>query len=1036
MKRFAIIFFSLILSCGILRAQFSLTGSDPGRVRWQKMDTPDFRIIFPEGEDSLARVYGSWLEKAKVATSWSSGMETGEYHRGKLPVILHSFYPLSNASVAWAPKRMDIYTVLDPYSPTPVPWEKLLAFHEGRHASQMQAGEGGRNKVLSYLTGELFAGAAAGIYAGPTLLEGDAVVTETALTESGRGRQASFLQYMVPAFDSGDWRDYWKWSLGSNKFYTPDHYRTGYMLVSGMRVFYNDPLFTSEYFSRVRKGGLFLLKKTVKNASGMNIRKSFKVIEERYHDIWTQEAEARRPFMPSEQVSVTPWRHVSYTGTVIDSEGFLWSQKAGMTVTGALVRTSHDGKEIRARSFATYTSPLAYDPTGGRIYWSESVKDPRWTLGGSARIRYIETSTPSKIHNLTLNGKYYNPAPSPDGALVSATEYPATGGSRIVVLKASDGEVVKIIEAPDSLQFTESAWVDGHLFAAGLSDHGMGIYALEPLRTILGPRPVELSTLRPYPLKPALTFVCDRTGVGEMYLLEPVSGILTQVTSTRYGIYSPAFNAKADTLFYSALAPSDKPEAYRQGLMLYATPAKDLPYKEVSFNDIHKYPVAEALSAQEKALAGAEGWKTKEYSETTFSEPSRYRKLTPTFHSWAPIYFSYDNISKLSADDYYNTASLGATALFQNLIGDGYGSLGYGFHRDPDTRDSWRHSAHLKYLYTGLYPFLEFSADIGDRSAVNICRVQQTNEAKKQVAVFSSGQPNGKPYISSTLRVYIPFSFSSGGLSRGLVPQVKMRLTNDIYNDKISLQTVKEQGAKPEETGILGNDHSSSLWSLDMAVRGYVMREKALSQIFPRLGIGAEIGFRTRPGHTGAFSNTAYLYSYGYLPGILQNQGLKITATMGKDIGGGTYSYPETSVSFVPRGFSETNLGSVLNSCSPEKYKLTFDYAIPLLNLDWSGLCPLVYVKNVNITPFFDYSFLKFNYYSDFHINKNNVQKENLTSVGLDLTFTLGNILWLPFDSQFGVRYARNSWNWNGIENLNVKGLGKDYFNLIFDVSF
>ena len=39
--------------------------------------------------------------------------------------------------------------------------------------------------------------------------------------------------------------------------------------------------------------------------------------------------------------------------------------------------------------------------------------------------------------------------------------------------------------------------------------------------------------------------------------------------------------------------------------MLYATSAKDLPYKEVSFNDIHKYPVAEALSAQEKALAGA-----------------------------------------------------------------------------------------------------------------------------------------------------------------------------------------------------------------------------------------------------------------------------------------------------------------------------------------------------------------------------------------------------------------------------------------------
>ena len=109
-----------------------------------------------------------------------------------------------------------------------------------------------------------------GLFPGPALLEGDAVTTETALTSSGRGRQASFLSYMKPAFDCGDMRNYWRWTFGSDKLYTPDYYRSGYMLVAGTRVFFNDPLFIEEYFSRTKKlVSFFNLQKTVKDASGM-----------------------------------------------------------------------------------------------------------------------------------------------------------------------------------------------------------------------------------------------------------------------------------------------------------------------------------------------------------------------------------------------------------------------------------------------------------------------------------------------------------------------------------------------------------------------------------------------------------------------------------------------------------------------------------------------------------------------------------------------------------------------------------------------
>ena len=46
---------SLLLG-GSVHAQFYPTGSTPASVRWYRMQTADFDLLFPEGCDSLARV--------------------------------------------------------------------------------------------------------------------------------------------------------------------------------------------------------------------------------------------------------------------------------------------------------------------------------------------------------------------------------------------------------------------------------------------------------------------------------------------------------------------------------------------------------------------------------------------------------------------------------------------------------------------------------------------------------------------------------------------------------------------------------------------------------------------------------------------------------------------------------------------------------------------------------------------------------------------------------------------------------------------
>lgn len=1040
---------AMLVSTG-LHAQFSTNGDDPARVRWNQMETGNFRIIYPLGSDSLARVYGAELERARILVSRSSGLMIGQSYKTKMPVILHGYYAYPNASVTWAPRRMDIYTVMDAYAPTPIPWERNLALHEGRHAAQMQFGAAGNYKVLHYITGELFAGAMAGLYPGPAFLEGDAVVAETALTSSGRGRQADFLGYMMPAFESGDWRDWYQWVYGSHRKYAPDHYRAGYMLISGARVFFDESSFTDKYFSRIiQKPRFFNLQKTVKEASGMKFKDAFRSIQESYSQMWIEEAQARSPFMPMNPVTpFTRW-HTEYSkGTAVEGDG-IYMVKTGLVNAGQIVNIGEDGMERNVRPFYATSSLLR--PSGNRIYWTEYIPGRRWSLGSTSRVRYMDLSKSSRSRNLTRNGRFYNVAPSTDGKTLAAVEYPVEGGSRISLLSAKDGSAEETFISPDGLQFTETAWLGDRLFAAALSEEGMGIYEIKgkgqegkaELACLAGPQPVVLSGLSAWKDGKSLSFVCDRTGVNELHLLDVSTLGLTQATNTRYGVSDPFLSESGETLYYGAVAASYDPSTYAYGKALYATPVADLPMIRASFDDVHKYKVADALTEQEKIMDRGEDEAAKNL-KVTYSEPRKYSKLRlPHIHSWAPVWVNYDEVDSFSFDEYYTVASLGATVFFQNHLGTGYGYAGYGAHKDQDNDGRWQHSLHLNYTYSGLFPVFEFSLDFNDRQAMDIQRVQRRIGLSYYIP-YNTGAYADRPYLEGSLRMYVPFNFSSGGVNRGLVPQVTLSLNNDTYNDQISLQDGhKEQSqddpslnyVKYEEYGVIGESNKSFLTGLSASLRGYVMHPAAESQTFPTLGIGFEAGFRSRPGHIDAFAPTAYLYTYGYLPGILKDQGLRITASYESVIGDeAVYRFREGSVTMYPRGMANMGLQSVIDRCSDTRLKFSLDYSIPLVSLDWSFLGPLAYIKNIELTPFFDYTRLTFEEVPLFYMNPTGLTKESLYSVGADLTLNLGNFLWLPYDTEVGIRYAYNSED--TLSQYLAEMVSRHYVRAIFTVSF
>ena len=86
-----------------------------------------------------------------------------------------------------------------------------------------------------------------------------------------------------------------------------------------------------------------------------------------------------------------------------------------------------------------------------------------------------------------------------------------------------------------------------------------------------------------------------------------------------------------------------------------------------------------------------------------------------------------------------------------------------------------------------------------------------------------------------------------------------------------------------------------------------------------------------------------------------------------------------------------------------QDYKLTADYAFPFLALDWSGMCPYFYVRNLEAVL---HGGANLGAYEELLRVKKDSYLEPFA--GATLRVHLGNFLWAPYDTYIGARYIYN----------------------------
>ena len=704
----------LLLLATPLRAQFYVAGNEGSGVRWRTIGSENYRFVYPEGCDSLAHAYALEWERVRGAVGFSSGLLPNEAYRRPMPVVLHPFLGYSNGVVAWTPRRMDMYTGPEMYSPDPLPWMSLLALHEGRHVSQMQYVGKGWMRALSFLSGELPAGLSL-FFTEPSFMEGDAVAAETALTLSGRGRTADFLEYYRVAADEGQLRSYARWRYGSQKLFTPDYYKLGYLTMAGLRTWGGQPNIVKEHLQQASDWGFdsFDFNRRVRRSTGLSLSGNFDRTLRRCASLWKEDEDARAPFMCSEQLTELEDHFVEYKGLAA-ADGQLFAIRSGQARHRELVRLDVESHSLKVLSDCAAASRLAL--CGNLVLWSETLPSLRWEMQSSSALRCYDGR-----RNRTLVGgsRLFNPCVGAD-SLIAVCASPYDGSQAVETYKLS-GELVERIIAPAGLQPYECCFVGGELFCAALSAEGEGIYRVKGFEPVLEPSPVKINHI--FSKEGRIYFVSDRTGVNELYSLNPEDGGVLQLSNLRGG--GTDFVFMDGYLYYTVLST--------RGRMICRTPEEMLPARCVDFSQRCSYPLADSLSALEQG-AWAEA-----ADSVMVTEPKRYSKGLHALkiHSWLPFYIDADDVTSLSLSSVTLPARLGASVMFQNELNTLYGSAGFNFAEG--------FAGH--FTYSGLYPKFEvrFASGLGSIS---------------------------RPYAS--VKTYVPVNFTSDGWRRAVIPSASV----------------------------------------------------------------------------------------------------------------------------------------------------------------------------------------------------------------------------------------------------------------------
>lgn len=895
-SRYIYILLILGFTVAKLSAQFMDYGTDPARLKWQYVNTPHYKVIFPQGTDSLARRYTIFLENVYPHMAKT----IGEPKKLRFPVILHPENMQSNGMVAWAPRRMELVTTpgSDLYAQS---WDRQLVIHESRHVFQTGRLFQGIFKPLYYIAGEQVGGIV-DLGVPKWFFEGDAVVTETAMSNSGRGRLPEFNMVYRARMASGNFFSFDKWIMSSYKDYTGTFYAIGYDMTAFARSRYGTDLWnkvTDRYAKHIYAVPPF--SNALKQYTGINTKELFNQTFAFLSGEWQQIDSINGTPTPIDYLSPEKRSFTSYRYPQPLNEQEVIAVKSGLKDLNSLVLL-RNGEEIHLGYIGTLNSRITL--AQNRVYWSEYVSGLRWTHHNYSVIKYYDLPT-GKIHTLTPRQRYMAPAVGSEGKQIGISRFSPEGNNSLLIVDAVTGKELRHFSTPENIFVKEITFGrENELFVLGVDDRGIRFLQLTldsgEWKQIAGPfaSNITLSVWQDH----KLYFESGWNGTNNIYYIDLRDHQAYRLTASRFGAFTPALSEDGKELWVADYQEN----GYRVGHI-----SSDHQLNEpVDLSDPYRFILAEEMAAQEQ-------FNLDEATLTSVTfEPKPYRKGPHLFqiHSWAPFYYDAIDVVNIQLDDFSTIVKPGAMLLSQNALNTAITQAGWYYRKGY-------HHGKVAFTYMGWYPVMDISLDYGDK-AFNIAWVEDEEEVLSTTSYYT-----GRNRIEAEAKVYIPFNFTRNHYIRGLQPSVTWYYTNNRYQQI-------QSGAFRDFQYLLTE------------LRYYHYRRMATQDLLPRLGYQVRLQYLNTPLNTENYGSLYAARLTTYLPGLRWNDGLMLRA-------GYQYQSVDEKALYIPKRLLEETRGYNYLYRTRQQFTFKADYSFTLFNPDVS-VGSLAYIKRIRSNLFYD----------------------------------------------------------------------------------
>ena len=804
-------------------------GLHPPEVNWQQLRADHVRVIFPQGYEERARRVATLIDRMAEEHTRSVGEQLYDFD-----LILQTPNMTVNGYVGLGPFRSEFY-VTPPQTFSRLSntdWVDLLSIHEFRHVQQTSNERRGLTRLASLIQGQLGWAALSGIATPNWFAEGDAVVAETALTPSGRGRTPAFSKDLRALLANNVVYRYAKARNGSFRDLVPDHYRYGYAMTTYARErFGNDVWKPVLQEGAAFRGLLYPFSRALKRETGLSTRDLYFRTMADLEQLQDSSLARRRPLVEGSPLSTAPTNDIrSYSFPFRDREGRLLALRSSYRELPALVEVGEAGDRVITRTGIQREPWLAGSPRFAM--WTQYGQDPRYTNQNYSDLVLYELAT-GRVRQLSERGHYVSATFSPDERRIAAVWYdPLDDSPELHLLDVATGQLLQ----RRAVSETNLAWpafsADGQtVYFLGQNHDGVAIeawdLATDGVRT-LRPRSAEpIDMLRTSDVGD-LIFTGGRSGVDNIYRLSPDGESDEALTDVAIGAYYPYL--VEGQLYYSSPTP--------RGDRLYV----------LSLSDLHIKGLPELDSGpsyfQRPAAYAAEA---KNLTKAVVADSFPIRNFSNTFggirlHSWS---FNGNYVTPglaLEAANALKTVAIVADVSY-NI-------------------NEARYAGGLSVEYGGFFPVLSLEARYRERNTIaqiaDIDSISFVNQEFGQISVGPTAT--------------VPLEWVSGNTATAFAPYA-------------GLQYYALSGRSGEML-------PSGFMNLSLGLRFSSLRRTAFRQVQPRLGLTAAVAYDRAIGSNSS-GERLLLRTSAYLPGLWLTHGIRLDLDAQTEQLENAYQYPD-----------------------------------------------------------------------------------------------------------------------------------------------